>query len=76
MQILNIVDIEQVRHTKCVGVIIIDKLNWNDHIEMVCTKVNKNTGILYRTRKNINNNTLLLLYQTLIQAYLEYCNII
>ena len=70
------VNIEQVHHTKFLGVIMNDRLNWNDHIKMVCTKVNKNTGILYRTRKNLNTNTLLLLYQTLIQAYLEYCNII
>ena len=76
MLILNIVNIEQVHHTKFFCVIIYDRLNWNDHIKMVCTKVNKNTGILYQTRKNLNTNTLLLLYQTLIQAYLECCNII
>ena len=56
--------------------VINDRLNWNDHIKMVCTKVNKNTGILYRTSKNLNTNTPFLLYQTLIQAYLEYCIII
>ena len=58
------------------GVLINDRLNWNDHLKTVCTKVSKNTDILYRTRKNLNTNTLLLLYQTLIQPYLEYCNII
>ena len=58
------------------GVVINDRSNWNEHIKPVCTKVSKNTGILYRTRKNLNTNTLLLLYQTLIQPYLEYCNTI
>ena len=76
MLILNIVNIEQVDHTKFLCVIINDRLNWNDHIKTVFTKVNKNTGILYRTGKNLNINTLLLLYQTLIQPYIKYCNII
>ena len=66
MLILIIVNIEQVHHTKFLGVIINDRLNRNDHIKTVFTKVNKNTGILYRTGKNLNTNTLLLLYQTLI----------
>ena len=76
MLILNIVNIEQVDHTKFVGVIINDRSDWNDHIKTVCTKLNKNTCILYRTRKNLNTNTLLLLYQTLIQPCLEYLNIV
>ena len=67
MLILNIVNIEQVDHKKFLGVIINDRLNWNDHIKTVFTEVNKNTGILYRTRKNLNTNTQLLLYLTLIQ---------
>ena len=37
--------------------------------------MSKNTGILYRTRKNLNVSTLMLLYQTLIQPYFEYCNV-
>ena len=76
MLILNIINIEQVHHIKFLGVIINDILHWNDHIKMVCTKVNKNTGILHRIRKTLNTSTLFLLYQTLIQAYLDYCNII
>ena len=69
-------NIGQVDHTKCLGVIINYRLNWNDHIKTVCTKVNTNTGILYRTRKNLNTSTLLLPYQILIQPLIEYCNII
>ena len=49
---------------------------WNDHIIAVCSKVSKNTGILYRTRKNLNVSTLMLHYQTLIQPYFEYCNVL
>ena len=70
------VNVERVYQTKFVGVIINERLNWNDHIIAVCSKVSKNTGILYRTRKNLNVSTLMLLYQTPIQPYFEYCNVL
>ena len=47
-----------------------------DHITTVCTKVSKNAGIIVKGRHNINKNTVLLLYHSLIQPYLDYCNII
>ena len=70
------VNVERVDQTKFLGVIINERLNWNDHIIAVCSKVSKNTGILYRTRKNFNVSTLMLLCQTLIQPYFEYCNVL
>ena len=70
MLILNIVNVEQVDHKNFLGVIINVGLNLNDHIKTVFTKVNKNTVILYRTRKNLNTNALLLQYLTLIQQSL------
>ena len=61
------VNVNQVDQIKFLGVVINSRLNWNDHIKTVCSKVSKSTGILHRTRKNSNVDTLLLLYQTLIQ---------
>ena len=68
------VKINQVDHTKFLGVIINSSLNWNDHINTICSKVSKSTGILQRTKQNLSAATLL--YQTLIQPYFDYCNII
>ena len=68
--------VNQVDHTKFLGVVINSRLNWKDHIKTVCCKVSKSTGILHRSRKNLNTDTLLLLYQTLIQPYFDYCNMI
>ena len=48
----------------------------NDHIKTVRTKVSKSTDILNRTKTNLSAAILLLLYQTLIQPYFDYCNII
>ena len=64
--------INHVDHTKFLGVIINSSLNWNDHIKTVCNKVNKSTGILHKTKRNVSAATLLLLYQTLIQPYFDY----
>ena len=52
------------------------KLNWNDHITTLCTKVSRNIGIIFKVRHNLNENTVLLLYCSLIQPYLDYCNFI
>ena len=68
--------VTQVYHTQFLGIEINSRLNWNEHIKTVCSKVCKSSGIWHRTRKNLNAGTLLLLYQTLIQPYFDYCNII
>ena len=68
--------IDNVEKTKFLGVIINSKLNWNDHIQTIRNKINKNMGIIFRTRNNLNRNTLLMLYHSIIQPYLDYCNIV
>ena len=47
------------------------KLNWNDHITTSFTKVSKNTGIIFKVRLNLNKNTVLLLYRSFIQPFLD-----
>ena len=68
--------IENIEKTKFVGVIINSKLKWNDHIQTISNKISKNVGIIFRTRNNLNRNTLLMLYHSMIQPYLDYCNIV
>jgi hypothetical protein len=70
------VKIEKVDQTKFLGVIINSKLTWDDHIRTVIQKMQKNIGIIFRIRQKIPTNILLLLYQTLVHPYIEYCNII
>ena len=67
---------EQVDKIKFLGVVINSKLNWNEHITTLCTKISKNAGIIFKVRHNLNKNTVLLIYCSLIQPYLDYCNII
>ena len=74
--LIDNVPIEQVDKTKFLGVVINFKLNWNDHITTLCTKISKNTGIICKVRHNLNKNTVLLICRSLIQPYLDYWNII
>ncbi len=69
-------NIEQVNYTKFLGVIINNRLTWNDHVKAIYNKVSKSIGIIYRIRHNIPSNTLINLYHTLIHPYYEYCNIV
>lgn len=68
--------IERVDHTKFLGVIINDRLTWDDHIKTICNKASKSIGIIYRIRHNVPACTLINLYYTLIHPYYEYCNIV
>ena len=67
---------ENVEKTKFLLVIINSKLNWNDHLQTISNKIRKNVGMIFRTRNNLNRNTLLMLYHSMIQPYLDYCNIV
>ena len=68
-------NIEQVKMTKFLGIIINENLTWSDHIETVANKCSKNIGIIRKLRKTVPSNVLVTLYYTLIYPYLNYCNI-
>ena len=48
---INNVAIEQVRHTKFLGVIFDDNLDWSNHISYINTKKAKGIGIICRAKK-------------------------
>ena len=61
---------------KFLGITIKDNLTWDDHINTISIKINKTIGILHKIKHKINNETLLLLYYSLIYPHLTYCNIL
>ena len=75
---LNIADINIncVKNTKCVGVIIDQKLNWKLEIAAIKTKLYKIIWILTNVKELFDFKTLILLYNSLILPHLKYCNII
>ena len=74
--IIDGVNIDRVRCTSFLGVIIDEKLTWKDHIDYLKNKISKSIGVLYRLRHAFTRTWMLLLYKTLVLPYLNYCNII
>ena len=66
--------IKRVRKAKYLGIIMDEKLTWEDHIDYISLKIKRNIGIMRRERGDIPKTSLILLYKTLVEPYLGYCN--
>ena len=71
--VLNGTNIEQVTHTKFLGVTIYENLTWREHIKLVETKVSKSIAVLYKTMHVLDSQALHLLYQSLVEPHMSYC---
>ena len=74
-----VVDGQEVRRVKIVkyqGMMVDDKLVWDQHVDYISSKITHNIGILRRIRHFIPQESLLLLYHTLIEHYFRYCSIV
>ena len=70
---INGMNINRVYVTKFLGVHTDSKLNWNEHIRVIKTKVAKNVSIMNRVKHCLISSALYSLYCTLILPYLSYC---
>ena len=68
--------IERVEVTKFLGVHVDQELNWKFHTSQVELKIVKSLGILNKVKNILNKEVLRILYFTMIQPYLTYCNIV
>ena len=68
--------INEVQQTKFLGIIVDNKLTWNNHISVLTTKIAKSIGILLKCRKYLEERILLNLYYSFIYPYLLYGNLI
>ena len=73
---INGTNIDRVEHTKFLGIVVHQNLSWVPHIQTIQTKISKALGIISKTRQFFDNNTLRVLYNSLILPYLLYCNLI
>jgi len=60
---------------KFLGIVLDDKLTFNDHRIFVCNKISKNIGILCKLRIILPEKQLFMLYNSLIIPYIQYCAI-
>lgn len=74
--LINGAQIERVKSTKFLGVIVDEKLTWKAHIHHVTSKIAKSAGIIHKARQILHKDVLLTLYNTFILPYLLYCGII
>ena len=75
---LNIagININCVKNTTFLGVIIDQKLNWKLEIAEIKTKLYKIIWIFKNVKEHFDFKTLILLYNSLMLPHLNYCNII
>ena len=64
--IMQNTSIHCVKSTKFLGVIIDNRLRWNDHITYVNNKILKSLGILYKIRRYLDNTTLTNMYYSFV----------
>ncbi len=65
--------IQQVDSHKHLGILLDNKLNFNEHVNKLCNKLNSSVALLARTRKFINQQTAFLLYNALVLPRIDYC---
>ena len=63
--------VKQVSSLKFLGVTIDHKLNWSDHINVVCNTLAKNIGVIYRL-KSLPKTILKMIYNSIVLPYLYY----
>ena len=60
--------------TKLLGVQIDEGLNWKEHIKLVTSKRIKVSGIIFRTKRVLNYDSLYTLYCRFFLPYINYCS--
>ena len=61
------------KSTKVLGIQIDEHLSWNQHIEYIANKISSGIGAIRTLRAFTNANTLVLVYNVLIQPDFDYC---
>ena len=67
---INNVPVPTVSSQKCLGIILDEKLSWENHIEMICKKVG---AVIKRVKSFVSKDTLQVLYKAIVQPYFDYC---
>lgn len=67
-------EIEQVKTTKYLGIIIDEKLDFKENFDYVCKKMAKKVGFMGRISKKLDLETKITIYKTIIAPHLDYCS--
>ena len=73
---LNGKKVERKKFVKYLGVFVEENLKWNKHIDSVSSIISRNIGMIARVKFFLSSRELLLLYNSLILPYLNYCAVV
>ena len=66
--------IKEVTSTKYLGVLIDNKLTWNDHIQSITHKAAQANGFLYRNLRQCPSHIKAMCYKSMVRPILEYAS--
>ena len=73
---INNAPIRRVKQAKNLSLIIDEHLSWEQHIEYISGKLRRNIGILKRMSTVLPNESLDMIYKTLIELHIRYCSVV
>ena len=56
------------------GIILDNELKWNEHNDEHCKKISKSICLLKRSRRYVNQNSLINIYNSLVLPHFTYCS--
>ena len=65
-------EIERTNNYKYLGILIDDKLSWDLQINKLCSKLSSVCGILSKVRHFLDRNSLMMIYNSLVESRLRY----
>ena len=66
--------IRRVYKSRYLGFVVDDKLSWTEHMAYISSKIKRNINVMKRTKRFIPNDTLIMLYRSVVEPYMRYCN--
>ena len=66
--------LQQVNSVKYLGLLLTSDLTWSQHINNICSKTRKLTGLFYRRFHHCHPQLMLRLYKSLVRPHLEYAS--
>jgi hypothetical protein len=69
--LVNNVPIPRTENYTCLGVNFDERLTWEKHIDMICSKVSAGIGAIRRIRPFVSCATLKLMYNAIVQQVAE-----
>ena len=73
---LDNLPLERVSEYNYLGILLTDDLRWDHHINIVCNKMRRMIGLIYRQLYMHSSDFLLKLYKTIIRPHLEYACVV